>query len=305
METQFQPHGMVVPIATPFHDDETLDLSALQQLTTRLVNAGVHGLFPSGSTGEFFALSLEESHTVTETVLEAAAGRVQVYAGAGAITTREAIRRTCDVTAMGVDAVVIITPYYLSPSQDELYEHYAAISANTTLPVIPYNNPGRTGGINIQPETLVRLAQIDNLVAIKDSSGNMAQFGSFIDNAPEDFGVFQGSDSLFFPSLMLGAVGGIAGTGNIGPELVVGLYDAFVAGDYARARELQSKVALLRQAMTLGTFPAGMKIAMEMIGHPIGPARGPVKSLSSAQIESIGKMLNRAGLTVTSSEHIQ
>lgn len=299
METQFQPQGMVVPVATPFHDDESLDLDTLRQLTTRLVDAGVHGLFPAGSTGEFFALSIEESYAVTETVAEAAAGQVPVYAGAGAITTREAIRRTCDVSAMGVDAVVIITPYYLAPSQDELYEHFAAIAASTKLPVIPYNNPGRTGGVNIQPETLNRLAQIDNLVAIKDSSGNMAQIGSYVDQVPAGFGVFQGADSIFFPSLMLGAVGGIAGTGNIGPELVVGLYDAFIAGDYARARELQSKLALLRQAMTLGTFPAGMKTAMAMIGHPIGPARGPVKALSSSQIELIGQILNRAGLTLS------
>jgi 4-hydroxy-tetrahydrodipicolinate synthase len=298
METQFLPYGMIIPIATPFHDDESLDLETLQRLTRRLIAAGVHGLFPSGSTGEFFALSMEESYQVIETVIETAAGQIPVYAGAGAITTREAVRRTREVTAMGADAIVIITPYYLSPSQDELYAHYAAIAASTHLPVIPYNNPGRTGGVNIQPDTLVRLAQIDNLVAIKDSSGRMEQFAAYVNETPDPFCVFQGVDSIFFPSLVQGAKGGIAGTGNIVPELVVALYDAYVAGDLAGARSAQTKVALMRQAMTLGTFPAGMKTAMAMIGESVGPARGPVTPLNTAQVEILSRLLTRVGFVV-------
>jgi 4-hydroxy-tetrahydrodipicolinate synthase len=235
---------------------------------------------------------------VIETVIETAAGQIPVYAGAGAITTREAVRRTREVTAMGADAIVIITPYYLSPSQDELYAHYAAIAASTHLPVIPYNNPGRTGGVNIQPETLVRLAQIDNLVAIKDSSGSMEQFAAYVNETPDPFCVFQGVDSIFFPSLVQGAKGGIAGTGNIVPELVVALYDAYVAGDLAGARSAQTKVALMRQAMTLGTFPAGMKTAMAMIGESVGPARGPVTPLNTAQVEILSRLLTRVGFVV-------
>lgn len=294
--TGLRPHGMIIPLTTPFREDESLDLDALRRLTRRMIEAGVYGLFAAGSTGEFFALSAEESYQVIECVVDETARRVPVYAGACAITTRETIKRARDIAAMGVDAIVVVTPYYMSPSQDELYAHYAAIAASTSLPVIPYNNPGRTGGVNITPDTLVRLAEIDNLIAIKDSSGNMAQTSAYINQTPDGFAVFQGLDSIFLPSLAVGAVGGIAGAGNAIPDIVVELYTSFVAGEYARAREAQVKVAVMRQAMTLGTFPAGLKAAMEMIGQPVGPARRPVAPLNKQQKDTLTALLARIGL---------
>jgi 4-hydroxy-tetrahydrodipicolinate synthase len=294
----FMPHGMIIPLVTPFKTDEMLDLEALRRLVNRLINAGVHGLFPAGSTGEFFALNYNESQQIIETVIEETNGRVPVYAGAGAISTRGAINAARSAEAMGADAVVIITPFYLSPSQEELYQHYAAIAASTSLPVIPYNNPVRTGGVNIAPSTLARLAQIDNLVAIKDSSGNMAQMLAYVSETPDHFCVLQGLDSIFFPALVGGAVGGVAGSGNLIPEVVVELYNAFQDGDWEQARTAQSKVTLVREIMTTGTFPSGLKLAMDMIGQSTGPARRPAGTLDQKQAERVRDLLSRAGLAV-------
>jgi len=293
-----QPRGMIIPLLTPFQEDGSLDEQALRRLARRLIAAGVHGLFPAGSTGEFFALSQEERCRVIEIVIEEAAGQVPVYAGTGAISTREAIQLTRAAETLGADAVVVITPFYLAPSQDELYAHYAAIAESTSLPVIPYNNPGRTGGVNLAPATVARLAAIDNLVGIKDSSGNLAQTAEYVSETPNDFAVFQGRDDLFFPSLAMGAVGGVAATGNVAPELVVELYEAFIAGDWERARAAQIKLSLLRRALSLGTFPSVLKAAMGMIGEPVGPPRGPVAPLSEAQHDALREVLTRMGLTV-------
>jgi 4-hydroxy-tetrahydrodipicolinate synthase len=295
----FQPGGMVIPLVTPFQQDESVDEQALRRLTRRLIAAGVHGLFPVGSTGEFFVLSQEERCRVIEIVIEEAAGKVPVYAGTGAISTREAIQLTRSAEALGADAAVVITPFYVVPSQDELYAHYAAIAERTSLPVIPYNNPGRAGGVNLEPATVARLAAIDNLVGIKDSSGNLAQTAEYVNETPDGFAVFQGRDDLFFPALTMGAVGGVAATGNVAPELAVELYTAFVAGDWERSRAAQAKLSLLRHALRLGTFPSVLKAAMAMIGQPVGPPRGPVAPLPESQHGALREVLTRMGFAVT------
>jgi len=296
--TAFQPRGMVIPLLTPFREDGSLDEQALRRLARRLIAAGVHGLFPVGSSGEFCSLSQEERCRVIEVVIEEAAGQVLIYAGTGAISTREVIQLTRSAEALGADAAVVITPFYLAPSQDELYAHYAAIAESTSLPVIPYNNPGRTGGVNLAPATVARLAAIDNLVGIKDSSGNMAQTAEYVNETPDSFAVFQGRDSLFFPSLALGAVGGVAATGNVVPELVVELYEAFVAGDWKRSCAVQAKLSLLRGGLSLSPFPSVLKAAMAMIGEPVGPPRRPVAPLHESQHDALREVLAKMGLAV-------
>lgn len=296
--TSFRPSGMIIPLLTPFHDDGTLDPEALRRLTRRLIAAGVHGLFPSGSTGEFFALSHQERCQVIEIVVDEAAGRVPVYAGTGAISTWESIALTKAAEQLGADAMAVITPFYISPSQDELYEHYAAIAANTSLPVVIYNNPARTGGVSLTAATLARLADIANIVGIKDSSGDLGLMAAYVTETPDRLVVFQGRDDLYFPSLALGAVGGVAATGNVMPKLLVELYDAFQAGDWDRSRTLQAKVSLLRASLAMSTFPAVLKGTMALIGEPIGPPRLPVAPLDGAQVIAIRGVLERIGLPV-------
>jgi 4-hydroxy-tetrahydrodipicolinate synthase len=296
--SDFQAQGAVVPLVTPFQRDETLDIPALRRLTRRMIDSGVDGLFPAGSTGEFYMLSPDECLKVTETVIEEAAGKVPIYAGACAISTREAIEAAHQAEALGADAVVVVTPFYISPSQDELYEHYAAIAASTRLPVIPYNNPGRTGGVNVAPATLRKLAAIDNIVAIKDSAGNIAQTVEYIKEVPAEFSVFQGLDSIILPSLAMGARGCVAAIANVIPDIVVELCRSFAQGDWERAREAQAKVTVLRQSLALGTFPAALKAAMDMIGESAGPARRPVTPLGEAQSDQLSQMLTRIGIQV-------
>lgn len=296
----FRPVGMIIPLLTPFHPDGALDPEALGHLTRRLVGAGVHGLFPSGSTGEFFALDHQERCRVIEIVVEEASGRVPVFAGTGAISTRESIALTKEAEELGADALAVITPFYISPSQDELYEHYAAIAASTFLPLVIYNNPARTGGVSLAAMTLQRLAAIPNIIGIKDSSGDLGLMASYITETPDDFVVFQGRDDLYFPSLALGSVGGVAATGNVMPELLVELYDAFQAGDWVRSRSAQAKVALLRGVLGISTFPSVLKATMALIGEPVGPPRLPVAPLNPTQVATVRGVLERIGLPMTS-----
>lgn len=290
---------MIIPLLTPFHADGELDPHALRHLTRRLIGAGVHGLFPSGSTSEFFALSQQERCRVIEIVVEEAAGRTPVYAGTGAISTRESIALTQAAEQLGADAIAVITPFYISPSQEELYEHYAAIAGSTALPLVVYNNPARTGGVNLTAKTLHRLAAIPNIVAIKDSSGDLGLLAAYMAETPDEFVVLQGRDDLYFASLAIGAVGGVAATGNVMPELVVELYDAFRAGDWERSRNAQAKVALLRGALGIGTFPSVLKGAMALIGEPVGPPRLPVAPLTPTQVAAVRDVLERIGLPIT------
>jgi 4-hydroxy-tetrahydrodipicolinate synthase len=293
-----QLRGMVIPLLTPFQTDGSLDEHRLRRLCHQLIDAGVHGLFPVGSSGEFWVLNCDESFRAIKVVVEAAAGRVPVYAGAGAISTRDVVQRARGAEDLGADAVVVITPFYVAPTQEELYAHYAAIADSTSLPVIPYLNPARTGGVILEPSTVARLASIDNLVGVKDSTGNLALTAEYISQTPDDFAVFQGRDDLFFPSLALGAVGGIAATGNVVPALVVELYEAYVQGDWERSRAAQIKLAPLRRALSWGTYPAVLKAAMEMIGDPVGAPRSPASALDNAKHGPLRDVLAGLGLSV-------
>ncbi len=297
--TAFEPCGVIVPMVTPFQNDGALDEEALRRITQHLLEGGVDGLFPAGSTGEFFALSEAERLRVIEVVVQECAGRLPVYAGTGAVGTRQVIEFTRQAETLGADAVVVITPFYIAPSQHELYEHYATIAKSTRLPVIPYNNPSRTGGVNLTPATVERLAEIPNLVGIKDSAGDMQQFAEFVRLATPGFAVMQGRDDAFYESFKLGAVGAVAAIGNVCPEVVVEIYQAFRAGRLEQAEAAQEKVTRLRHALSLATFPAVLKAAMSMVGQPVGDPRSPVLPLTRPVRDELRDILIGVGLTIT------
>jgi len=296
MGTTFVPKGIIPAMVTPFTADDKINEQSLRQLTNYLIEGGVHGLFAVGSQGEFWALDADEKRQVFEIVIDETRGRVPVYAGTGAVTTREAIQLTQMAEEVGVDAVSVLTPFFLSLSQDELVDFYTEIAESTSLPVILYNNPGRTG-INISVETVVRLARdVDNIISIKDSSGDLQLSAEYIRRTGDDFYVLMGRDTLIYGGLLYGAAGSIAASANVKPSLLVEIYDAFMEGDLKRSLEAQRSLAPLRIAFGLGTFPNVVKEAVNMIGIDVGRCRRPVGLLAPDKLKQLNDVLVGMGM---------
>jgi len=270
--------GIIPAMVTPLDQDEKLDESGIREVINYLIESGIHGIFVCGSQGESYAFSEDERKRIIELAVDEVNGRVPVYAGTGSTTTKATIDLSRYALDVGADAVTLVTPYFIRPSQDELYMHYKRVAESVDIPVVLYNNPGRTN-VNLEAETVKRLAEIDNIVGIKDSSGDLTLTAQYIMECPEDFSVLAGRDSLILATLLYGGRGAVAATANVAPRLVVGIYENFIRGDLERARELQFKLLPLRLAFSLGTFPVVVKEAMNLLGKPSGPARSPVSSL--------------------------
>jgi len=262
----------------------------LRKLTNYLIEGGVHGLFPVGSQGEFYALTFDEKKKVIETVVEETRGRVPVYAGTGAITTREAIALTQMAEAAGVSAVSVLTPFFIHPNETELFEFYSAVAKSTRLPILLYNNPGRTG-VNISANFVVRASKIENIVGIKDSSGDLTLTAEYIRRTDETFSVLAGRDTLIYGTLCYGGKGAIAATANVAPKIIVEIYEAFMAGDLKRSLEAQFRLAPLRLAFELGTFPVVIKEALNLIGIDAGVGIAPVEGIKPEAKEELKKIL--------------
>ena len=291
-------HGIVPAMVTPFTASEQLNEPALAMLVNRLISDGVHGVFVLGSQGEYYALEPAEKRRAIEVTVETAAGRVPVYAGTGATTTREAVLLTRMAEDAGADAVSVLTPSFITPTQDELYEHYRDIASSTRLPLLLYSNPARTG-VQISVDLATRLAQLDNVVGIKDSSGDLSNTAAFIAATPPSFKVFAGRDTLVFATMMYGGAGAVAASGNVAAKLLVRVYDACRSGDMVQARAAQDALAPLRAAFSLGTFPAVIKAALLMTGLDAGPCRRPVGPLSDGALEQLRAVLGGMGLVAT------
>jgi len=286
----FMPQGIIPAMVTPLTTDDEINEPALRRLANHLVEGGVHGLFAVGSQGEFWALAVEEKRRVWEIVVEESNGRVPVYAGTAAVTTREAIALTRQAERAGADAVSILTPFFLSPTEDELYGHYRAIAESTSLPVLLYTNPVRTG-VKVSPHLLARLAEIKNIVGIKDSSGDLSLTAEYVKATPGDFAVLMGRDTLILAGLLYGAKGAIAATANVVPVLVVSIYERFKAGDIEGAICAQETLAPLRSAFSWGTFPVVIKQALDLLGMEGGSARAPVGPMSEEKRQQLADVL--------------
>jgi 4-hydroxy-tetrahydrodipicolinate synthase len=294
---QFKPKGIIPAMVTPIDDMGRINESALRKLTNHLIDGGVHGLFPVGSQGEFFSLTFEQKKETIRIVVDETRGRVPVYAGTGAVTTREAIETTKMAQGWGVSAVSVITPYFLVPSQKELIVHYTAIAkACPDLPILLYSNPDRTQ-VPFPISTVLELAAVDNIIGIKDSSGDMSMTGEFIRlTRGMNFHVLMGRDTLIYAALCYGAAGSICATGNVDPRVPVEIYEAFIVGDHKRALEAQYRLAPLRIAFGLGTFPVVVKEALTMIGIDAGPAVLPVGPMTPENREKLRKVIADMGL---------
>lgn len=291
-----QIRGIIPPVATPMQANEDLDLPRLRWFLDHLIQSGVHGIFVLGTNSEFYALDEKEKQQVIATAVEHVRGRVPVYAGTGAETTREAVRLTKMAEKEGVQGVSVITPYFILPSQQEIFDHYRRIAENTSLPVVLYNNPGTCGGVKIDVDTVARLAEIPNILGIKDSSGDLQNTNEYIRVVPDRFSVLQGRDTLIFQALMMGARGAVPATGNIAPKILVEIYEAFMRGDIAGSKAAQLKLNPVRMTLTLGTAPGGVKAALALMGMSIGPSRSPVAPLTPDKLQKMKAALESAGL---------
>ncbi|MGQ9647444.1 MAG: 4-hydroxy-tetrahydrodipicolinate synthase [Thermodesulfobacteriota bacterium] len=290
-----QPRGIIPAMVTPFTMEGKINVEALRKLTHYLIEGGVHGLFPVGSQGEFYALTFEEKKKIIEVVVEEAGGRVPVYAGTGAITTREAVALTKMAESAGVSAVSVLTPFFIHPNENELLEFYSAIAQATRLPVLLYNNPGRTG-VNLSANFVVRASKIENIVGIKDSSGDLTLTAEYIRRTDETFSVLAGRDTLIYGTLCYGGKGAIAATANVAPKLIVEIYEAFQKGDLKRSLDAQFRLAPLRLAFDLGTFPVVIKEALNLIGIDTGVGIPPVGGIKPEAKEELKGILKDMGL---------
>lgn len=290
----FKPYGVIPALVTPLDEHGNLMEKALRQVIDYTIAGGVHGVFILGSTGEFYGLEWEQKKRAIEITVEQTAGRVPVYAGASEITTRDCIKLAKLAESIGgVAAVSVLTPYFITPSKSELKEHYLSIAAATKLPVILYGNDDRTN-VSIPADLVVELSKVENIVGIKDSSGDMTKMGEYIRlTIDNEFNVIAGRDTLILANLVYGGAGAIAATANIVPSVVAGIYNSFMAGDLAKAREYQYKLAPLRIAFGLGTFPVVMKEALRLVGIDAGVTLPPVGPMSDANRAKLAEILKK------------
>jgi 4-hydroxy-tetrahydrodipicolinate synthase len=263
MFTEFK--GCGTAMVTPFRKDLSLDEDALRRLIRRQIAAGINFLVPCGTTGESPTLSQEEHLRVVAITIEEAKGKVPVLAGAGGYNTHHAVVMAIEVERLGADGILSVTPYYNKPTQEGLYQHFKAIASATSLPIILYNVPPRTN-VNIDPPTLRRLAEIDNIIGVKEASGNIAQMTQVIQQVPEQFIVLSGDDALTLPLLAMGGRGLISVTSNEIPAEMTRLVQLCLAGEFATARALQRKLLSLIEVNFIETNPGPVKAAMAEMG---------------------------------------
>jgi 4-hydroxy-tetrahydrodipicolinate synthase len=288
--------GIVPPVATPMQANEDLDLPRLRWFLDHLIASGVHGVFVLGTNSEFYALDEREKQEVVATAVAHVNHRVPVFAGTGAESTREAIRLTKMAEREGADGVSVITPYFISPTQQEIFDHYRCIAESTSLGVILYNNPSMCGGLKIDVDTVARLAQIPNILGIKDSSGDLQNTNEYVRVVPPRFSVMQGRDTLIYPSLVMGARGAVPASANVAPALCVEIFEALQGGDQAAALDAQRRLNPIRLSLNLGTAPGGVKAALDLLGTSLGPSRSPIAPLSAEKREKMRLALEQASL---------
>ena len=283
-------HGAIVATVTPFRNGK-VDAAGLRRLVEFQIRNGTDGIVPCGTTGESATLAYEEHERVIDLVIEAADGRVPVIAGTGSNNTKEAIALTRYARKAGADAALVITPYYNKPTQKGLIAHFTAVAEAVDIPIILYNVPGRTG-VNMTAETVARLAEVKNIVGVKEASGNLAQICDILHMTPKTFCVLSGDDGLYFPMLALGAKGVISVVSNVAPKEMADLYDAFALGELALARDIHFRLWPLMQALFIETNPIPAKTALAMMGKIREEFRLPLCPMSDGNRKALAKVLS-------------
>jgi 4-hydroxy-tetrahydrodipicolinate synthase len=290
MATRTPFTGCGTALVTPFTSDGSLDEPAITRLAKRQVEQGIHFLVPCGTTGESPTLSPAEHRRVVELVVEAAAGRVPVMAGAGGYDTREVIHAVAEMAAAGASGILSVSPYYSKPTQEGIYQHYKAIAASTSLPIVIYNIAGRTGS-NIETATLVRLAEIPNIVGVKEASGNIAQICEVRRTLPPEFLVLSGDDIITLPVMSVGGQGVISVAANEIPGELARLVEAVEANDWTAARALHHRFHPLMAVNFVESNPIPVKTAMARMGLLAEVFRLPLVPPAEASRRRIERVL--------------
>jgi 4-hydroxy-tetrahydrodipicolinate synthase len=287
--------GCGTALVTPFRADLSLDEPALRRLVRRQIDAGIDFLVPCGTTGESPTLSHAEHLRVIRITLEEAKGKLPVLGGAGGYNTREVIALALELQEIGVDGILSVTPYYNKPTQEGLFQHYQAIASAIRLPIIVYSVQGRTG-VNVEPATLARLAAISNIVGVKEASGNITQMANVIHQVPPEFTVLSGDDAITLPLMALGGRGIISVASNEIPAEMTRLAHYCLAGDFAKARELQRKYLPLMEVNFIESNPIPVKAAMGLMDLLEPVYRLPMVPPKPENLARIEKVLDSAGL---------
>lgn len=283
--------GIICAMITPLDENQDINPKATRELIDYLINKGVYGLFILGTNGECHVLTDDEKVEFAKIVIEHTNNRVPVFVGTGGNSTREVINLSKRMEAIGASALSIITPYFVPPTQQELIEHYKAVAAEVSLPIMMYNMPGKTG-INIEPESVKELAKVKNIVGIKDSGGKLDNMKAYLEvTKGEDFGVFSGSDSLILDILKVGGHGAVAATANFLAGIDVAIYNNFIKGDIEAAQKAQDSIEELRRILKFGTIPSVIKQTVVFNGINVGPARLPVSRVTGEKLDEIKRVV--------------
>jgi len=286
--------GVITAIITPFKDDR-IDKTAYKGLIEKQINAGIYGVVPCGTTGESATLDFKEHEMLIDYTMEIVSHRCKVIAGTGSNNTKEAIKLTSHAKNAGVDAALVITPYYNKPTQNGLYAHFRGIAEAVDIPVILYNVPGRTG-VNMLPETVAKLSEIKNIIGIKEATGSLQQITEIMQTCNRDFIILSGDDFTALPCMAIGAKGVISVTSNIVPDQMVEMFRAYKKGNMKRAIDINLKLWSLHKAMFIDSNPIPVKTAARLMGWISNEIRLPLTPMSGANLDKLKNVMMEQGL---------
>jgi 4-hydroxy-tetrahydrodipicolinate synthase len=286
--------GSMVALVTPFKDGK-VDWQSLENLIEFHIQNGTRGIVPCGTTGESATLSHEEHDAVVKTVVDTVNKRVAVIAGTGSNSTAEAVRLTRAAEESGADGALMISPYYNRPTQEGIYQHYRKVASEVGIPIIVYNIPGRTGS-KIEPETLARLAEIDNIAGVKEATGSVDQAIDVIRLCGDRLAVYSGEDSLIFSLMALGGKGVISTVANVAPKQTAELAEACLKGDWESGRALQFKLIPLIRSLFIETNPIPVKTALSLMGKCRGDVRLPLTPMAEGNLKKLNQAMADFGL---------
>ena len=287
--------GAITAMVTPFTSSGELDVEGLKKNVRFQIDNGISGLVPLGTTGESPTISDDERETIIKTVVAAAAGKVPVIVGTGTNSTEHSIELSRQAEEIGADAVLVVSPYYNKPTQEGLYRHFKAIAESISIPVVVYNIQGRTG-VNIETATLARMAQVPNIISVKEASGSLPQIMEVLEQLPKTFSVISGDDNFTLPVIALGGTGVISVVSNFIPRKVSDLCAAARKGDFVAARKLHFEMMPLFKAAFIETNPIPIKVAMNLAGMAAGPVRMPLCEMQPANLDKFKAVLQKMGL---------
>ncbi len=287
--------GIIAPTATPLALDEKIDVKTTRTMVDYLIDGGIDGLFPLGTSGEFALFDREDRKKVVETVVDQTNGRVPVLAGVSDPSLENVLAFAKDAEEAGADAIVATPPYYYTTSEDGLFSHFETIARKSGLPLLVYNIPEWTHSF-VPPSVVQRLAEKRLIVGMKYTENHLLNLLRFLKVAGDRIAIFAGSDAMTFTNLEFGGSGGVIGVANVAPKLSSAVFDEFRRGNLEAARQAQSKLFPVIEAISVGKFPAGLKEAMRMVGMSVGGVKRPLQGLTAAERKSVAGFLRETGL---------